>query len=629
MKPLPELAPNEVYSRLRTEEINGEHKLEVITTRSLMEGWRALTIDAMGKWREWVVTEVDENHQSGRSAIGTYHLVWSLQYDLTYTHYHDYAEVGMEFDGSSQDACDFVLLGQSKWERGTCDASPVEAGKGCFSVYESSWERLSKVVEAFACEVDATIEVSDLYGVTARKLDLRAHVGSTATTRRFDWGRDVNSIRRTPDPGPYYCRVVPLGKGDTEYAGDDETSFEWPIDITEETGGIEYIEDTEAAVAFRVDDGDGGYYYPTKTVTYNTDDPEELLWMAQDDLPNHTRPNVTYEADVVQFEKAGLDSHGVALGDDVQIVDRGFNPDAPLRLQGRVIAHSVYEPPTGNGATLTIGQVRRSATGLLGEMTRAIEGNTHSLGSLNSETTNINTTLASMGTQAYVDDLLRRINVEIAADGGYAYLVPGEGMITYDNAVADPVIGDEAESVVQVKGGAIRLADTKNSGFQGIDDWNWRTLIQSGHIASDLVTAAKITSGFIGNPNGNVYLDLDEGKLYIGPNLKAIDETLSDIGGEIDDARKVAENYLEYDQGTGALSIGDLASRFKQVLTNTGNYFQDSGEDVAYLKLDDDEDIWKFFINVAQITNMLRFGDFAWIARDNGNMTLKWIGDSG
>ena len=28
----------------------------------------------------------------------------------------------------------------------------------------------------------------------------------------------------------------------------------------------------------------------------------------------------------------------------------------------------------------------------------------------------------------------------------------------------------------------------------------------------------------------------------------------------------------------------------------------------------------------AQITDMLRFGDFAWIARQNGNMTLKWIG---
>lgn len=556
MVPLRELAPDEVYSRVRHEEINGEHSLTITTSRRMLEGWRALTVDGTGKWYEWVVTEVDENHASGKHAIGTYRLVWSLQYDLTYSHYHDYAETGMEFAATSQDACDFALLGQSKWVRGTCDADGVDAGSGCFSVYESCWERLSKVVDAFGCEVDATITVSST-GVVSRKLDLRAHVGSDEAKRRFDWGHDVASIRRTPDPGPYYCRVVPLGKGDTEYAGDDETSFEWPIDITEETGGVEYIEDSEAALAFRMADGHGGYVYPTKTVTYNTDDPEELLWLAEDDLHNHTRPNVTYEADVLQLAQAGMDVQGVALGDDVHIVDRGFNPDAALRLQGRVTSVEVVEHPGNGGMTLVIGALRRNMSYSVGEIIDSVEENRQSLDMLSNETTDVASRVDAMGTEAYLLDLLDRINAEIAANGGYTYLVPGEGAITYDVAVADPLIGSEATEVVQIKGGSIRIANSKKSSFAGIDDWNWRTVFTAGHIASEVVTAANIVTGFIGNYSTGTFWDLDNNRLRIGPSDTMGGRTVQDVLSDVDSTITGVEvEYAQNQSSTTAPTSG-------------------------------------------------------------------------
>lgn len=522
MNPLPELSPDEVLSRVRTEEINGEHELVVVTTRRLEEGWRALTVDGTGRWREWVVTETDQDHASGAHALGTYRLVWSLQYDLTYSYYHDtgYAtSIGLGSTTTAQEAAAAVLTGVPRWTVGPCDAADIAAGTGCVFIRESAWSKLSKLVECSGCEVDAVIEVSNLYGITARKLCLSAHVGSEVAYRRFDWGRDVTDIKRTPDPGPYYCRVVPLGKGETEYADDDVTTFEYPIDVTEEPDGqggfhTYWIQDDEAAATFRMLLPDNSYYYPTKAVSYNEDDPELLLRMAEEDLHNHTRPGVTYEASVLQFAQAGMDVHGVALGDEIQIVDRGFNEDAPLRLEGRVIRAEVDELSPETGTELTIGQLRDNISNTIN----------YALSALNDSIYDTNRTIAKMTTARYIDELIDRLNAEINATGGYSYIVPGEGIVIYDAAVTDPLVGSEASMVVQLKGGSIRIANSKKPSFAGIDDWNWKSVFSSGLIATELLNATNIITGLIqdaahrlsgGDPTVGNYWDLDNSTLVL------------------------------------------------------------------------------------------------------------------
>ena len=511
MSPLRELAPNEVFSRKRTEEINGEHELVITTTRKLEEGWRALTVDGMGKWREWVVTEIDEDHASGKTAMGTYRFVWSLQYDLTYSYAHTHAEIGYgDMPKTASAVAAVVLEGVSDWTVGSCDAGSVPSGSGAVMIYESAWSRLTKAVECLGCEVDAEIEVSNLYGVTARKLRLVAHVGNEEAVRRFDWGYDLTDIKRTPDPGPYYCRVVPLGKGESEYADDDETTFEWPIDITEETGDVNiyYLEDAESAQTFRIKKSDGTYYYPTIAVQYDEDDPELLLYAAQDDLHNHTRPGVTYEASVVQFAQAGMNVHGVQLGDEVQCVDTGFNEEAALRVQGRVIKIEVDELSPETSTQLTIGQLRNDMMSVISSLDATFDELAH-------QNSDIREALVDMTTSRYIDELLRRINTEINATGGYSYFVPGEGIITYDTAVSDPLVGSEATKVVQIKGGSIRIANAKNSGFSGIDDWDWKTVFTSGHISAELVTAAQLTAGYIGNASNSSFWNLDDGEFQL------------------------------------------------------------------------------------------------------------------
>lgn len=558
MNPLPELAPSEVYSRERTEEINGEHSLVITTTRLLQEGWRALTVDGTGKWREWVVTEIDESHESGKSAFGTYHFVWSLQYDLTYSYFHDTEEgvsIGMGSDTISATAAEKVLENVPNWTVGYCDAPAIAAGTGCVFVRESAWSKLSKLVECSACEVDAEIEVSPLHGVTSRGLSLREHLGNSEALRRFDWGSDLTSVKRTPDPGPYYCRVVPLGKGEQEYADDDETTYDYPMDITEETGteenpGPYWIQDDEAAAAFRIRLSDGTYYYPTIAVSYNEDDPELLLNAAMDELHDYTRPGVTYEADVLQLAEAGMDVQGVALGDDVQVVDYGFNPDAALRIQGRVVKVEVDELSPETSTKLTIGQLRDNLADTIG-------GLRSSLGSLATQTTHLAGTVASFSTERYLRSLIDRLNEEINATGGYGYLVEGEGFITYDVAVSDPLIGSEATQVVQIKGGSIRIANSKKTNFGGINDWNWKTVFTSGHVAADMVTAAQIVSGYIGSGESGNYWNLDTGEFRMAATSTVGGRTVSQLLSQVDSTiTGVDVQYAQGDSPTVAPTSG-------------------------------------------------------------------------
>jgi hypothetical protein len=581
-----ELAPDEVMKRERTEELNGTHELAVVSSRVLHEGYRLLTVDNMGRWREHVVYKPDEGHEKGDHATGTYVCMWSLQYDLTSTVQGNVVQPGMGSSCSSRTAVAAAIGGQSIWTAGDCDVPSVAAGKGVVMVGNNAWNRLKQVVGAWGGEVDAEITVSST-GVVTRKVVLRAHLGSTKVTRRFDWGEDLTSIHRTPDPGPYFCRILPFGRGQREYAEDDETEFDWPSDVTEEPysagdgwvhdNGSAFVRDPEAETVFRTADGHGGWHYPTKEVKYDEDDPELLLNEATADIHNHTRPSVGYEADVLQFAEAGMDVQGVALGDDIQCVDYGFNPDAALRVQGRVTRMVVNELAPKVDTKLTIGNLGTTFAGVLKDL---IGSGTQSIASRLNH-------IEAGGALVYLKTLIDQLNSEINATGGYVYVTDGDGLLTYDRAVSDPTRGTEATKVVEIKGGSIRIADSRTSS----GDWNWKTVFVSGHILAELVTAAHIVSGYIGSPDGDVYLNFEEHIFQIGSAAKIGSTTAGTLVSDTATAKsnasaaltnaanaaKVATNYLTFNQQNG-LDVGYQGTSAKTRINGNGvEIFDESG----------------------------------------------------
>lgn len=130
----------------------------------------------------------------------------------------------------------------------------------------------------------------------------------------------------------------------------------------------------------------------------------------------------------------------------------------------------------------------------------------------------------TMATSEYVSELLDRMNAQANAQGGYTYITQGEGIRTYDVPVSDPLVGAEASFVTEVKGGTIRIANSRN------DDgtWKWLTVFESGHIASELVTAVNIVAGFIGSPSGN-YWNLDTGEMRLASTSTVDGQALSRV----------------------------------------------------------------------------------------------------
>lgn len=505
-----ELSESEVYELRRHEEINGEHYLTITTTAVLQKEQRILTQDATGKWYEWVVTTEDMEHAGGTYMVGTYMAVWSMQHDLSTVPVSVMVGVSGTPVGAEQ-ALTSLLSTTDRWEVGTVTVTTVSGA----SFYRTLvWSGLSTLIGAWGGEVDAEITVDNMR-VTSRAVSLLDHLGSSEATRRFDYGADLVSIKRKVESDPLACRIIPLGKG--EQSGD---GYGRKITIESVNGGKDYLQNDSVVPYVRRPSSDG-YEYPTiYAENPDIETPAELKAWGEGVLEYLTEPRVTYEATVLQLSQAGMDAYGIALGDLVHCVDRKFLPEG-LRVSGRVtcIDANLLDP---SDTKVTIGHLSKSLSTTMRQ----------ALGRLDSR---IDTAIAvSEGvaglSQAYVTRIIERLNEEINLTGGYFYITEGQGVRTYDTAVSDPLVGTEASQVVEIRGGNIRIANSRTSS----GDWDWKTVIQSGHLAIDLVTAARLVAGYIGSPSGN-YWNLDTGEFQLAATASIGGKTVSEIIGAVED----------------------------------------------------------------------------------------------
>lgn len=525
-----ELSENDVFELTRHEVVNGAHELTITTTQVLEKGYRVLMEDDRGYWHEWCVSGIDEQHANGSRPYGSYYCVWSLQPDLMGTRVS--AMPGVQTPVTAAQALDAVLSGTSRWTRGTI----TNTNTGGASMYDTDgWSAMSTLVANWGGEVDTTIGVSALSGVVSRQVDLYAQQGESTAKRRFDFGADLVSIRRTIADDPLYCRITPRGKGEATEGG----GYGRKITIESVNDGKDYLVNDAMVDLAKLPDGNGGWEYPTLEVENSEcETPSELLAWAQSVLDSYTNPKITYEVNVVQAAKEGIDLQGVSLGDAVQVVDGKFND---LRLTGRVMEMTTDEL-AHTTTQLTIGNVGEGISERFSDLYSGIKTAEQSVTQL----------AQSLSTADYIDSLLDRINAEINATGGYAYIVPGNGILTFDVAVADPLNPVEASRVVEIKGGTIRIANSKTAQGQ----WEWKTVFTSGHVAAELVTAAQLTTGYIGNSSGT-YWDLDNNLLHLPATTIVDDVPISEyVNVDVPNVNLVRNG----DFATGGISYWSKAS---------------------------------------------------------------------
>lgn len=89
------------------------------------------------------------------------------------------------------------------------------------------------------------------------------------------------------------------------------------------------------------------------------------------------------------------------------------------------------------------------------------------------------------------------------------------------------------------------------------------------------------------------------------------------LDAEINDRKQ----YMRFDPDTG-LTIGDLTddAAYSVQLTSTAMQFRAGNTVAAYVSND------RLYINNAEVVNTLRIGNFAFLPRDNGHMSLQYVG---
>ena len=124
--------------------------------------------------------------------------------------------------------------------------------------------------------------------------------------------------------------------------------------------------------------------------------------------------------------------------------------------------------------------------------------------------------------------------------------------------------------------------------------------------------------------NGVCYLDMSKlENIITEKNTKAIsdaNESISKILGDTEYLKTKTE-YIAVgtdDNDKPYIELGEGDSKFKVKITNEKIEFNDGASTPAYITNQ------KLMINNSEVKNELRFGNFVWKSRDNGNMGLTW-----
>lgn len=100
--------------------------------------------------------------------------------------------------------------------------------------------------------------------------------------------------------------------------------------------------------------------------------------------------------------------------------------------------------------------------------------------------------------------------------------------------------------------------------------------------------------------------------------FKFSQEAANELAKKVENNQKLLEEYIRF-QGA-LIELGRVGNDFKAQLTNTELAFWQNNNKIAYISNN------KLHITDAEIQNKLTIGKFAFIPRENGNLSFTWIG---
>lgn len=297
-------------------------------------------------------------------------------------------------------------------------------------------------------------------------------------------------------------------KRELERLSNKSETFTKRVSFTAINDGKPYLVDEQARLLYGIRDAAGDIQHTEGEVIFNdATNPQELLRLGKQKLKEVSKPQVSYEAEVVNLGRAGFDPDGVSIGDSVQIVDTTFTP--PIRVEGRVLKIEEDLLNSVDATRITLGNIHESYT----QKRRAQEQKLDALIAQSDEWNAV-----AEGNGLYVRDLIGRVNDILNARGGYTYLTPNTGLLVYDKDK-----NKNPTTVTQIGGGFWRIADSKKSN----GDWDWKNVCD-GHG----LFANRIYTGILSDAQRRNFWNLDTGEFSLQASVKIGGKTISEIANE-------------------------------------------------------------------------------------------------
>ena len=490
------IGPRQLLSMVHTDELNGSDELALRTTFPLHEGYRLVWADRLGTVHEHVCQKPKASRETG-GVVWTDTALNSIC-ELFGDFIFDKRPYGYGFLQALN-----VCLEPTRWKAGTVDQTgTVDAGLTFY--HTSSREALQDILECGG-ELETQI-VTDGTRVTDRLVGIRAHRGRSGGHRRFSYGKDLTSIDRTEHWGAITA-CYGFGKGiETEGGGHGRK-----LTFGDINGGKDYVEDAAALKLYGRPDGKGGMAHVFGTFSDpDCEDVATLLAETRAYLDAHKEPGVTYSADVIDLVAMGRDWEGVAVGDDVQIVDTCFSP--ALRCEGRVT--KLVTDELGGAMRVTLGNITETMTDMWLSQQKQVS-------SLSKRSSSWD--VAASTPPSYLQQVVDAMNTQFNMSGSsYTFTSFEQGTI-YASVPMDANGRSTTGkgSAMQLCSQGFRIA----SGCKADGSWDWRTFGTGAGFTADLITVGTlmgdlIKAGTIQDRSGKNYWNLDESEVHLGPGAK-------------------------------------------------------------------------------------------------------------
>lgn len=518
------IGPEELLSLTHTDELNGEDSVDITTTFALKQGYRLVWADRLGKVHEHVCQDPKGLHAGG-DTVYTDTAINSICET-----YGDYIEDKRPYGYGFLQALN-VCLGPTRWTAGTVDQTGT-VDKGLTFYHTSAREALQSILECGG-EIETEITVSG-GKVTSRRVGIRSHRGAKGGHRRFTYTKDLASVSRTEHYGAITA-CYGYGKGiETDTGG-----YGRKLTFGDINNDKNYVEDATALRLYGRPDGRGGRAHVFgQYENSNCEDAATLLAETRAYLDSRKEPGMTYEADVVDLVQFGRDWEGVAVGDDVQIVDTCFSP--ALRCEGRVT--KLVTDELGGAMRVTLGNITETMTDMWLSQQKKVS-------SLSKRSSSWD--VAASMPPSYLQQVVDAMNTQFNMSGSsYTFTSFEQGTI-YASVPMDANGRSTTGkgSAMQLCSQGFRIA----SGCKADGSWDWRTFGTGAGFTADLITVGTlmgdlIKAGTIQDRSGKNYWNLDESEVHLGPGAKLDGKDIA-----VADA-VIASVDVEYAQGTSRVT---------------------------------------------------------------------------